>query len=119
MLNHIVMMKFKPAVTQEDIEHLESLLDELPNSIMEIQMYEFGRDIIRSERSFDFAIVSLFANTDSLQRYQNHPDHLIVTERLGEMCDRIVTVDFMGTDAGDLKTGKPDSPLLGDFDTGP
>ena len=107
MLNHVVMMKFKPGVSDADIDNLERILDDLPNVIVEIQMYEFGRDILRTERSYDFAIVSLFSNQQALQRYQQHPDHLKVGIRLKELCEQIVTVDFFGTDAGELKSKTP------------
>jgi hypothetical protein len=101
-------MKFKPGVSDTDISDIEQSLDELPNRIVEIHSYEFGRDIVRSERSYDFALVSLFANTESLQRYQTHPDHLLVVEKLKNLCDSILTVDFWGTDAGDFKDGPSD-----------
>jgi hypothetical protein len=104
-------MKFKAGIKEADIVDLEKSLDDLPNRIVEIHSYEFGRDIIQSERSYDFALVSLFANTDSLKRYQNHPDHLAVVAKLKRLCDSILTVDFLGTDASDLK----DSPSEGDM----
>ena len=72
MLNHIVLMKFKPDVAEGDIMRLEELLDDLPNNISEILVYEFGRNIIPSDRAYDFALVSLFANPESLERYRQH-----------------------------------------------
>jgi len=48
----------------------------MPNRITEIHSYEFGRDVVRSQRSFDFALVSLFANLEALERYQQHRQHL-------------------------------------------
>ncbi len=114
MLNHLVLMKFKPGVSESDIDNLEVALDDLPNVIVEIQMYEFGRDILHTTRSYDFAIVSLFANQEALQRYQQHPAHLAVGKRLKELCDQIITVDFFGTDAADLKPKTPLDALLKD-----
>jgi len=66
MINHVVLMKFKPGASQADIEDLEKSLDDLPNKIIEIHSYEFGRDLVRSDRSYDFALVSLFANLQTL-----------------------------------------------------
>jgi hypothetical protein len=114
MLNHVVLMKFKPDVSDADIDNLEQALDNLPNVIVEIQMYEFGRDILRTERSYDFALVSLFSNQQALQRYQQHPAHVEVGSRLKALCEEIVTVDFFGTDAGDLKSKTPLESLIGD-----
>ena len=94
MLHHIVMMKFKPEVTAEQIDALEQALDQLPNVITDIHVYEFGPDIVRSERSFDFALVSLFATLEALKRYQEHPEHQKVLGTIKEMTEQIVTVDF-------------------------
>jgi hypothetical protein len=105
MLNHVVLMKFKPDVSDEDIRELEKSLDGLPNKIMEIKMYEFGRDLLKSERSYDFALVSLFTNLPALKRYQEHPDHLPVAARIQSMCSSIVTVDFAGSDSSAVEAG--------------
>ena len=94
MLHHIVLMKFKPEVGDDQIDHLAQMLDALPNKIIEIQTYEFGRDIIRSERSYDFALVSGFANLEAMQRYQTHPDHQKVVAHIREICEDIRAVDF-------------------------
>jgi len=111
MVNHVVLMKFKAGVTDAEIEELERMLDELPNKIIEIHAYEFGRDLVRSERSHDFAIVSLFANLEALDRYQQHPRHLPVKKRVRELCENIATVDFEGPDAGSSRLERP----AGDF----
>lgn len=115
MLNHVVMLKFKPDVKETEIKDLENALDKLPNSIVEIQMYEFGRDVIHSVRSYDFALVSLFANTNALSRYASHPEHMAVLEKIKKISRNVVTVDFEGTDASDFKEKPPDSILPDDF----
>ncbi|MBW1646670.1 MAG: Dabb family protein [Deltaproteobacteria bacterium] len=94
MLHHVVLMKFKPGVADGQVEALERALDDLPNRIIQIQTYEFGRDVLHSERSWDFALISGFANLTALQTYQQHPDHQAVVARLREICEQIVCVDF-------------------------
>ena len=108
MINHVVLMKFKPGVSEEDIRDLEKSLDQLPNKIMEIKMYEFGRDMLHSERSYDFALVSLFSNLQALERYQKHPDHLPVVEKVKSMCESVITVDFAGSDSDSTSAGPPE-----------
>ena len=61
MINHVVLMKFKPEATEEQIAELQTRLDDLPNRILEIQMYEFGRNLTECGGSYDFGLVSLFA----------------------------------------------------------
>ena len=94
MITHVVMMKFKPEVTAEEIDELEALLDRLPDRIDEIESYDFGRDVARSDRSYDFALVSVFANLDTLKHYQAHPEHQVVLKKLGGMCAHIAAVDY-------------------------
>ena len=107
MINHVVLAKFKPGVGKADIEELERMLDDLPNKITEIHTYEFGQDLIRSATSYDFAIVALFANLETLDRYQTHPQHLPVVKKIREICDDVVTVDFEGSDAGSTEIERP------------
>ena len=94
MITHVVMMKFKPEVSAEEIDELEALMGRLPDRIDEIQSYDFGRDVVRSDRSYDFALVSIFANLETLKHYQVHPEHQVVAKKLGVMCDHIVVVDY-------------------------
>jgi hypothetical protein len=94
MIKHIVFMKFKKGVTDKDIAELEKLMAGLPGKIPEIKEYQFGRDIVRSERSYDFALVSAFDDLEALKRYQPHPDHQPVLAKVKEMSEAILAVDF-------------------------
>jgi hypothetical protein len=94
MLKHVVFMKFKEETTEAQIADLERSLGALPAGISEIKLYEFGRDIVHSERSYDFCLVSAFENLDALKRYQVHPDHVVVLNKVREMCSSILAVDF-------------------------
>ncbi|MEJ5365012.1 MAG: Dabb family protein [Desulfosoma sp.] len=94
MIKHVVVMKFKPGIGESDITQLEQGLDRLPGAIPEILSYDFGRDIVHSERSFDFALVSSFKDMEALKRYQSHPDHVKVLELVRAMCEQIIAVDF-------------------------
>ena len=107
MINHVVLAKFKPGVGQADIEELERMLDDLPNKVTEIHTYEFGQDLTHSAKSYDFAIVALFANLETLDRYQTHPQHLPVVKKIHEICDDVVTADFEGSDAGSTEIERP------------
>ena len=114
MLNYIRLLKFKDQVTDEDIGELEKLLEALPNSIVEIQMYEFGRNVDRRPDAYDFAITALFANEAALARYIHHPKQDLVREKTDRMCAKSVSVAFFGSDAGSLRERPPADWLLGD-----
>ena len=94
MLFHVVLIKLKPAVSDDEIRTVESALDDLPNKIVEINTYEFGRDIVKSERSYDFALIATFANLTSMQRYQQHPEHVAVLKSIRAISEDIRAVDF-------------------------
>jgi hypothetical protein len=94
MLKHIVFMKLKPEVTGADIAGLKKELGGLPAVIPEIKAFEFGQDILHTERSWDFALVSAFDDLEAMKRYQVHPDHQVVLKKVRAMCESIAVVDF-------------------------
>ena len=94
MIVHVVMMKFKDNTSEDQITEIEQGLEALPDRIHEIQSYEFGRDVVRSGRSYDFALVSVFANLDTLKHYQEHPEHLKVLTKIRAACADIRAVDY-------------------------
>lgn len=95
MLKHIVFLKFKPGTTEDDISDIEKGLSGLPDRIPEIKRYEFGRDIVRSDRSYDFALISEFEDQEAMKRYQVHPYHLVVLNKIKAVCEDIAAVDFV------------------------
>lgn len=77
MIKHVVLAKFKPGVTAEQIAELRKSLGTLPGRIPEIKGYDFGQDV-RAEKTLDFALVSTFADMAAVKRYVVQPDHVAV-----------------------------------------
>ena len=94
MLTHIVLFKFKPGTTEDQIQKMAEGLGGLPQSIDEIREFRFGADIIRSERSYDLGLVSSFDDHDAMQRYQVHPEHQKVVGHIKTIAESIVAVDY-------------------------
>lgn len=94
MLKHVVFMKFKTDIPEMAVREIEAGLAALPAKIPEIKGFEFGRDVLRSERSYDFALVSTFSDLEAMKRYQVHPDHVLVVNKVRSACDSILAVDF-------------------------
>ncbi|HYA88069.1 MAG TPA: Dabb family protein [Nitrospirota bacterium] len=95
MLKRVVVIKFKKDVPESEIAGIEKGLAGLPGAIPEIAGdFRFGRDVLRSERSYDFALVTEFENIEAIQRYRSHPAHQEVLKKLLEHCDSIITADF-------------------------
>jgi hypothetical protein len=95
MLRHVVFFKFKEGVGEGKIADLESSLAALPPIIPEILSYEFGRDTVHSERSYDLALISTFRDLEALQCYQKHPDHRVVLRKVNDICESVLAVDFL------------------------
>jgi len=60
-----------------------------------IRQIEVGVDILRSERSYDLALVTRFDSLAELQAYQLHPCHADeVVPFVKSVCSSIVAVDY-------------------------
>lgn len=94
MIRHIVLFKIKPEYQQEIPQlvqnfytmkgHVEGLLD-----------LEAGQDILRSDRSYDLALVTTFADRAAFDAYQTHPLHLPIRKRMHEVRETSVACDFL------------------------
>jgi len=94
MIKHLVFLKFKTDIAEAVVAEIEAGLAALPGAIPEIRYYDFGRDVMRSPRSYDFALVSLFEDLDALKRYSKHPDHQAVLQKILGATEQIAAVDF-------------------------
>lgn len=94
MITHIVFFKFKPETTTAEIQQLAEGLGGLPQLIDEIREFRFGEDVLHSERSYDFGLVSSFDDLDALQTYQDHPEHQKVVAHVKAIAASVVAVDF-------------------------
>jgi len=93
MLKHVVLMKFRAGVHEDEIAEIEQGLGGLPAVIPEIRGYDFGRDR-RPERAFDFALVSTFDDWAALDRYKPHPRHQAVLGKVKALCETVQAIDF-------------------------
>jgi quinol monooxygenase YgiN len=94
MLKHVVFFKFKPEAGETEIADLQNSLRALPAVIPEIREFIVGRDVVRSERSYDLALISAFDDLAAMGRYQVHPDHQAVIAKVKTLCSGVVAVDF-------------------------
>jgi len=95
MLRHVVMCKFKAGASESAIAEIVKGLGGLPAIIPEILEFESGRDVMHSERSYDFALVSGFESLESMRQYQVHPAHQKVLVKIKEHCESILVVDYL------------------------
>ncbi len=94
MIRHLIFVKFKKGTSAADIANIEKGFQGLPSAIPEIKSFEYGRDVVRSERSYDFALVALFDDLAALDRYRVHPAHVAAATTMRASAESVLAVDF-------------------------
>lgn len=94
MITHIVFFKLAEP-TAANIAATKEKLESMEGKIQELRHLEVGADVIRSERSYDIALVTKFDSLEDLQTYQVHPYHAgEVVPHMKSVCSSIVAVDY-------------------------
>ena len=94
MITHIVLFKLQnPA--EESIATVRNKLLSMQGKIKVLRHLEAGADVIRSERSYDVALLTRFDTIEDLLAYQVHPYHAgEVVPLMKSLCSSIVAVDY-------------------------
>jgi hypothetical protein len=94
MVTHIVFFKLNDP-SAENLTATRAKLLSMEGRIPLLRHLEAGVDVIRSERSYDVALVTRFDSMDDLQAYQVHPYHAgEVVPFIKSVCSSSVTVDY-------------------------
>lgn len=99
MLKHIVMFKLKERAEGSDrptnIKALQEKLEALPAQIKEIKFFEVGINSIETGVAYDMVLVSEFESKEALFSYQKHPEHVLVANFVGKVCESRSVVDYV------------------------
>ena len=94
MIVHIVFFKLTDPTPANIAATKEKLLS-MQGKVPLLRHLEVGQDIVRSERSFDLALVSHFDTLGDLQAYQVDPYHAgEVIPHMKSVCSAIAAVDY-------------------------
>lgn len=94
MITHIVFFKLKDT-SADSIGRAKEKLLSMNGRVDLLRHLEVGVDIIRSERSYDLALVTKFDSLEDLQAYQVHPCHGgDVAPYMRGVSESVVTVDY-------------------------
>ncbi|KGE16434.1 Dabb family protein [Paenibacillus wynnii] len=93
MIKHIVFFKLKDR-SPESVATTVAVLRNMEGKIPELLSIEVGTDLLRSERSFDIALVTEVASLEDLQAYQVHPVHKEVIAHINEVKELSYSVDY-------------------------
>ena len=86
MIRHIVLIRFRPDVTEEKIGELLAELGEIEDKLPACLGITAGRSESpeQMERGYMHGFVADFDSWEGLQTYQDHPDHQTVGTKLTE-----------------------------------
>ena len=96
MITHIVLFKLKDR-SPENIEKARAVLASLSGKIPQLRHLEVGADVLRTDRSYDLALVARFDNLDDLNAYQIHHEHQQVVKYMLSVRGSAVAVDYEGS----------------------
>lgn len=91
MLTHVVLFQFHRV---QDAEKTKELLLSLQGKIPELRGIEVGVDVLRSERSYDLALITRFDSLFDMHAYQVHPSHQEVLAFIKTVVKASVAVDY-------------------------
>jgi hypothetical protein len=98
MINHVVLFKLKKyeslSQKQDVIGSIEEALLSLQDKITELKHIEVGVNYELEAKSYDLCLISHFENTEELDAYRVHPEHLKVVELIGLHAVERAAVDF-------------------------
>jgi stress responsive alpha/beta barrel protein len=94
MLVHIVCWRYKPEIDEPAREEHRSRLRALSSLIADVVKFDVGADVLHLERSFDTGLVSVFHDSEALDRYTVHPEHQSVAALGKQIAEQVISVDF-------------------------
>lgn len=94
MLKHVVLYKLNEEGLKNTRKIIENFLS-MRGKIDGLLSVECGSDVLKSERSFDFALICTFENEESFAQYKTHPVHLPVKAYMHTVVESSKSCDFI------------------------
>lgn len=93
MIRHIVLFKIKPEYAPQ-IPELVSQFYTMAGKVDGLLSLEAGADILKSDRSYDLALICLFRDRAAFDAYQTHPLHVPIRQRMHQVRESSVACDY-------------------------
>lgn len=94
MITHIVLFKLTDP-RPDIIAATRDLLLSMEGKIPQLRHLEVGVDLVRSQRSYDIALVTRFVSLDDLNAYQIDPYHAgTIIPHMRSVASSTVAVDY-------------------------
>lgn len=94
MVEHIVLFKLKPEVTDSQKEAFLAALKGLKGRTPGMIDLSAGETFTDRHNGYTIGLVVRFENRESLEIYGPHPEHVPVTEMAKELCESVMAVDY-------------------------
>jgi quinol monooxygenase YgiN len=95
-LRHVVLFKFKPEATQEQLQQIVEAFRGLPKKIDGITAFEWGTDVSPEGKSagFTHCFVVTFKDAQARDAYLPHPAHQEFVAILRPRLENVLVVDY-------------------------
>ena len=97
MVKHVVMWKLDSTNNEDKLDkmsEMENMLLELADSIEDVVTLEVGRNFNGGDAAYDLVLITTHTSRDSLNQYQEHPDHVKVASHIKSLVQKRTVVDF-------------------------
>lgn len=100
LLRHVVLFSFKDSSTPEQVRQVEQAFSALPDQIDEIYDYEWGTNVSPENlaQGYTHAFLVSFRSEADRDAYLPHPAHKEFGSVLRPHLDKVLVVDFWGSD---------------------
>jgi hypothetical protein len=94
VIQHIVLVKWKPGTDEEQVRNAFAQARHLPNEIAGVESIVMGRNRGEQEHGFTHALIVRLADEEALGRYLDHPlRRRYVAEQLGPLEEERIEID--------------------------
>ena len=94
MITHMIMIKWKAPLTEEQLDKVNTGFDALRSGISQIKSMRFGPDLNLGSDNFHYGMVAEFASAEDFIGYVEHPRHLEFVSVLLEYAGEAVRTQF-------------------------
>ncbi|CAN1806294.1 Stress-response A/B barrel domain-containing protein HS1 [Linum perenne] len=98
-VKHVVLAKFKPEISADEIDkHIKGFAN-LVNLIDPMKDFHWGTDVrvLDMHQGFTHVFVSRFENAQGIREYMDHPAHVEFANVFLPALDKVVIVDYKPT----------------------
>ncbi|CAN1281783.1 Stress-response A/B barrel domain-containing protein HS1 [Linum perenne] len=98
-VKHVLLTKFKPEISAEEIDKLIKDYSNLVNLIEPMKAFHWGTDVSieNMHQGFTHVFVSTFESTEGIAEYVSHPAHVEFANVFLAALDKVVVVDYKPT----------------------